>query len=519
MRTLFIPRFRSLPAYLILLLILSGTALGDVRISYLVSPIPPREGSSASTRVEMRIRGLSSQGRVQLQMPVWSPGDYSLQNHALHVKELTAKTEEGTPLETTRPDPNTWQVETKQAKEILIRYLLPNTPRGNFTENVLVRERYAFYNGTALYLYLVGHKTAPVTLAVALPDGWNQALTTLEPIPLDLAQPNRILFSAPDYDTLADSPLLAGEYVTRTFQYAQRPHILAFFGAYQGTDFDGYTTVVQKIVQEQNRLMGGPPYERYVFFFDVNGRGGGLEHLNGTRIAIYRQTPARLFAGIISHEFFHLWNVKRIRPISLGPFDYIHPPKTRNLWFCEGVTEYYAMLTLLRAGLQDREAFFDGVSNLITSLQSQPNRLRVTADESSWRVWETRHSSGYGISYYLKGALIGLCLDLKIRHLTGNRRSLDEVMRDMLHRYGLPKPGFQEDGIREAVMRAAGAEMGPFYDRLARSLDEMPFDECLAYAGLRLLRSGRAFRIAEDPQASDEAAALRESWLSRSPER
>ncbi len=514
-----LPLIRWLSACLILILALSGTAFGDVRISYRVSPIPPRDGSAALTRVEMRIVGDLPQGRAQLQMPVWSPGDYSIQNHAAHVRELTATSEEGVSLPTARPDPNTWQIETKKAKEIVIRYQLTNTPRGNFTENVLVRERYAFYNGTALYLYLVGHKEAPATLTVSLPEGWRQALTTLDPLPADPAHPDRVSFSAPDYDTLADSPLLAGDYVTRTFQYAERPHILAFFGAYQGTDFDSYVPLIQKIVEEQNRLMGGPPYARYVFFFDVNGRGGGLEHLNGTRIAIYRQSSARFSAGIISHEFFHLWNVKRIRPVSLGPFDYVNPPKTRNLWFCEGVTEYYAMLTLLRAGVQNRATFLDALSNLITALQSQPARLRVTADESSWRVWETGRSSGYGVSYYLKGALIGLCLDLKIRHLTANRRSLDDLMRDMLNRYGLPKSGFSEDGIREAVIRAAGAEMGPFYDLLARSWEEMPFEECLAYAGLRLQRSGGAFQIVADPNATEEALALRESWMSRSPER
>jgi predicted metalloprotease with PDZ domain len=509
----------SIPVFLILFIALSEIAFAEIRISYLVSPIPPRHDSPASTLVEMRIQGDIPEGRVQAQMPVWSPGDYSIQNHAAQVKELTAKTGEGNPLEVTRPDPNTWQIEAKAAKDILIRYVLPNAPRGNFSENVQVRERYAFYNGPALYLYLVGYKDVAATLTVSLPKGWKQALTTLDPLPDDPAHPDRVSFSAPDYDTLADSPLLAGEYITRTFTCAEKPHILAFFGAYQGTDFDSYVPLTKKIVEEQNRLMGGPPYSRYVFFFDVNGRGGGLEHLNGTRISLFRQSPARLFAGIISHEFFHLWNVKRIRPFSLGPFDYINPPKTGNLWFCEGVTEYYAMLALRRAGMTDPESFLDSLSNLITSLQSQPARLRVTADESSRRVWETSRSSGYGISYYLKGTLIGLCLDLKIRHLTANQKSLDDVMRDMMNRYGLPKPGYQEDGIRDAVIRAAGSEMGPFYDRLARSRDEMPFEECLSYAGLRLQLSGGIYRIVADPNAADEAVALRESWMRISPDR
>ena len=198
----------------------------------------------------------------------------------------------------------------------------------------------------------------------------------------------------------------------------------------------------------------------------------------------------------------------------LGPFDYIDPPKTRNLWFCEGVTSYCGDLSCLRAGLITEEQYLRSIAGTISFLQSNPARKRVTAEQSSYRVWEANNSEGYGgLSYYLKGELMGLCLDLKIRGLTNNHSSLDTVMRDMMARYGLPKPGFPEDGIREACIRAAGPEMGPFYDLLARSTEELPFAECLRFAGILLTPQG----MQRDKNAGAEAVKIGDSWLSGRP--
>src|SRR5205085_285956 len=182
-----------------------------------------------------------------------------------------------------------------------------------------------------------------------LPKGWQKAIAPLDPLPQK--ETGTVSFSAPDYDTLADSPVVAGDYETRQFSFADRPHTLVFFGPHQGMNYDSFLPIYQKVVEEENRLMGGPPYKRYVFFIDVNGRGGGLEHLNSHRIAWGKNFPVRFVAGMIAHEFFHLWNVKRIRPAVLGPFDYMNPPHTGNLWFSEGVTEYFAQLSVARAGL------------------------------------------------------------------------------------------------------------------------------------------------------------------------
>lgn len=498
---------------LVLLLSVWSLPAQAIRIQYNVRPVPPTATASAVTQVRILVSELSGAKTVSFQMPVWSPGDYAVQNHGQYVRGARAQTPYDRGLPVTHPDASTWTVDTQGETAIEFSYTLPNTPPGNFSENVKVTDRYAFYDGPALYMYVVGQKGAPVRLAVSLPQGW-RAITPLDPV-TEGASREVAHFNSPDYDTLADSPLLAGQFETREFQHEGRPHVAAFFNRHAGANYDDTMKMLQKVVAEQNRLMGGPPYSRYIFFLDVGGRGGGLEHANSTRMGWFAGGPARFMAGFAVHEFFHLWNVKRIRPAVLGPFDYQRVPRTRNLWFAEGVTSYYGDLSVQRAGFTTPEEYMDGLGQTITALQNTPARLRITADESSLRVGETRGSQGFGgLSYYLKGELIGLCLDLKIRGLTQNQRSLDHVMRDLMAKHAPPKPGYPEDGIREAVIRAAGPDMGPFYDVLARSTEEMPFDACLRYAGLRLQRRGNGFAIAEDPSATSEQRALRASWLS-----
>ena len=193
---------------------------------------------------------------------------------------------------------------------------------------------------------------------------------------------------------------------------------------------------------------------------------------------------------MIAHEYFHLWNVKRIRPFVLGPFNYVDPPHTANLWWSEGVTSYYGDLLSLRAGLNTRDEYLKHAGDTIAQLQNDAARLRVSADESSLRVWEANNSQGYGgLSYYTKGELIGLCLDLKIRQTTAGRYSLDDVMRAMftLVRRG-DGPGFEEDDIKKTINRVTGADLSDFYDRCARSVEELPLEDCLGYAGMTMTR-------------------------------
>lgn len=493
---------------------------GPLKIDYTVAP-RPAEAGELRTQVTVHVAGLKGEKSVRLQMAVWSPGDYHVMNHARFVRNVSAAYDpvngEQSQQAVAHPDPNTWDVPLNGRDSVTVTYSLPNTPPGFFSDNVRVTSTFAFYNGPATYMYVVGHKTDPVTLHVALPAGWKQSYT---PLATDGETSNA--YAAPDYDTLADSPLVAGDFATREFTAVGRTHTLVFFDDHKGMNYDEFAPVLKKVVEEENRLMGGPPYARYGFFIDVNGGGGGLEHLNSCRVAWGKGFSPRFAAGFFGHEFFHLWDVKRIRPEVLGPFDYVNPPRTRNLWFCEGVTDYYSDMSVFRAGLTaanggatPESRLYAGFAGLISGHQNNPAHRTVTADESSLRVFEAGNSDGYGgLSYYQKGKLIGLCLDLKLRALTEGKSSLDAVMRDMMQRYGLPKPGFPEDGIRDAVIRAGGETMGPFYDRLARSTEEMPFAECFVGIGLRLTGgNGASYRISPDPNAGTKIVQLREEWL------
>ncbi|MGC8669443.1 MAG: M61 family metallopeptidase [Chthonomonadales bacterium] len=493
-------------------LVASGARCAALHLRYQVTPGPPTAQSAAVTHVRLEVTGGKPGDLLSFQMPRWSPGDYHVQDFAQYVRNVAARSADGSAVAVNHPDANTWQV-VMPAGNLVLSYDLPNEPPGIFCENVLVQEDFAFYNGPALYLYIVGHKNDACSVSVHLPAGWQRVL-----VPLPEDEGHAGVYDAPDYDTLADAPLLAGKFVTKEFQAAGRPHTAAFFRAISRLDVDGFVPILRRIVEEENRLMGGPPYERYVFFFDVDGPGGGLEHLNSCRIAWPRGAPWRIMASMAAHEFFHLWNVKRIRPDVLGPFDYINPPRTPSLWFCEGVTSYYGDLSLCRAGLITRGAYLAGLARSIGALQRNPARRRITAEEASMRVWDEGNSAGYGgLSYYLKGELMGLCLDLRIRQATDGRRSLDDVMRFLYAHYALPKRGYSPQELREAVVRIGGPQLGPFYDRLTTSTDELPYNECLAAVGLRLREDWGASWTLEAVDGADAAAAARrEEWLSGS---
>lgn len=471
--------------------------------------IAPRFGKSPGVSVVMRFAVSPDADNVDVQMPIWSPGDYHIQDFAQYVQNLRAwagTPDDAHPLTVSRPDNNTWRIASDGAKSLTVTYDLPEMPPGYFSENAQARPRQVFLNGPAVCLYPVGRKAEPARLTFNLPSGWQAEC----PLPFERrAAEQKIVYSAPDYDTLTDSPLLAApqeDLRTLDFTLNGKPHRAVFFDqAKEISDVKIYQPVLTAIAQAESKIMSGAPYDRYEWFFDVGGRGGGLEHLNSSRLSLRASREPSRSADFIAHEFFHLWNVKRIRPAALGPFDYVHPPATRNLWFAEGVTEYYAHVATRRAGLRTEREIFDHWKAAIEAYQRNPERLKISADDSSLRVWEADNSSGFGLSYYDKGELIGLCLDLKIRHVTGNRRSLDDVMRLLMARCAPPKPGYGEDGIRDAVNEIAGTDLTDFYNLLARSTQEMPFAECLEYAGLDT-------NFAPLPSASAAQIALRKAW-------
>lgn len=484
-------------------------------VSYELTPLIDSVPEALTVSMTFQVGG--NPAAVEVQMPVWSPGDYHVQNHAQFVQEFHsfAVGADGSEhaLMTRHPDPNTWEIETGGATTLRVRYALPTTPPGNFSENVQLTPHFAFVNGAGALVYLVGHKDAASMLSVHLPNGWKAVTSLPEPKATQDNDHNRFL--APDYDTLADSPVVMadaqGMTVTAFQQDGVDYRVVLFRHPDQERNLPELLSTLQKVSHAEAMLMGGMPTTKYAFLFDVDGFAAGLEHLNSFRIGLPGNLPQKWAAPFIAHEFFHLWNVKRIRPEVLGPFDYIHPPHTRNLWFAEGVTEYYAQLCTQRAGLTTTDGYLAHYRNAIRALQRNPARGIVTADEASLKVWDTPDSQGFaGLSYYEKGELIGLCLDLKIRAVTGGKRSLDDVMRLLMKRHNPPLPGYGEDELRDIVSEVAGKDLSDFYNLLARSTKEMPFADCLAPFGL-----GVDLR----PLATEtpDQKALRAGWLEGKP--
>ena len=431
---------------------------------------------------------------VRVQIPVWSPGAYLSGNYTANIADISAEDGQHKPLKIYHPDQNTWEIAANGADLIHLQYTAKNIDAVE-TDS---RPNRAHLVGPRTYLYVVGRKAEPVALSLATPSGakvWKIA-TSLDPAE-SVAQASESAlhgFTAPSYDVLADAPVEMGDFAEERFEAGGRPHSVVLYGEYKAADRAKLVRYCKRVAEIETAFFGDAPYHRYIFQFHANaartGGGGGLEHLGSTEISMSSLVEDRL-RSVIAHEYFHLWNVKRIRPFVLGPFDYVDPPRTANLWWSEGVTSYYGDLLSRRGGLNTEDEYLKHLAATITALQNNPARLKVSADQSSLHVFDANNSQGFGgLSYYTKGELVGLCLDLKIREITHGARSLDNVMRALYVQCGKGDgPGFAEDDIKKTVNRISGKNLSDFYDQLARSTEELPFTEALTTVGLNLARA------------------------------
>lgn len=439
-------------------------------------------------------------------MPAWAPGDYRIVNFGTRLTEVRF-TNAGKPVASEREsDPNLWLIPNGADR---VTYKIRSGNPGIFSENLRIRENELFINGPAVFGYFEGHKEEQQTLRLTpFPkDG--------SPIACSLKQLDPYTFTASDYDELIDAPIVMGE-TLKTLQFTAlgKPHWIVAFGRNRDTNLQGFATLGATLGQESSKIFGELPYPRYLFLLDFGGPGGGLEHMNSTRIALWPGATAERTAGFLAHEYFHLFNVKRIRSKPLGPFDYTRPAVTGALWWLEGVTDYYAEILLYRTGYADRDELLETLASEFRSLQRNPARLKISADESSRRVWEANNSSGFGgLDYYQKGKLIGLCLDLAIRARSNGRHSLDDVIAALYRECKNGKPGFEENRIRELCVTFGGQELASIYDTCVLKAEELPLKELLATHGL-LLSDGK---ITEDPNASEAAKKLRSIWPARIP--
>ncbi|EFO79976.1 peptidase M61 domain-containing protein [Oscillochloris trichoides DG-6] len=449
--------------------------------------------------VEVVIDAVASP-HLDLHLPAWTPGSYMIREYARHVQEFSATGPDGQPLPWRKTAKAVWQVDTEGVAEVRVRYKVyafEQTVRTSYLD-----ARHGYFNPGNLCMYLPERSHAPLIMQVLPAEGWRVS-TALEP---DGSGP--WCYRASDYDELVDSPCECGTQRVLTFSVDGIPHEIAIYG-YGNEDEARLLRDTQRIVEAQRDMFGSLPYPHYLFILHLtDGRGGGLEHRNSVTNMVDRWSflPERSYErylSLTSHELFHVWNVKRLRPAALGPFDYSQENYTRLIWFVEGVTSYYDELLLVRGGLMQPERYLERLADEILNLQSQPGRLLQTLEESSFDAWikyyrPDENSANTSISYYLKGALVSMLLDMQIRRVTEGAHCLDDVVRLLYQRYPISGPGIPEEGaVLAAVEEIAGEQAGLFRDFFAQMIagtTELDYSSGLAVVGLELRWSHRAPR-------------------------
>lgn len=443
-----------------------------------------------------------SEPTLTLKMPVWTPGSYLVREYARHLQSFSAqgnsavdrkKLAAGQTLDWQKVAKNHWLVQTPDQTQITITYTV-------FANELTVRTNHldtthGYFNGAALFFYIPGREKEPIQVTIAPPKPDWIVSTPLEPIPH-----KALTYQAADFDTLVDSPFEIGKHSRHKFTAGGKPHELAIWGD-GNPEPEKIIQDTQKIIEVESQIFGGLPYDYYLFILHLTANSfGGLEHKNSCSLIYSRfgfRSPEKYqsFMQLVAHEFFHLWNIKRIRPKALEVFDYEQENYTPSLWFSEGTTSYYDLLIPLRAGIYDTKTFLNKLSKEITRLRNTPGRLLQSVSESSFDAWiklyrRDAQSDNSQISYYLKGELVSLLLDLLIRLRHHNQRSLDDVMRSLWQQFGQPEIGFTPQDLQQIISEVAGLELTDFYRHYIDGVEELPLEEYLAPFGLQVVSSG-----------------------------
>ena len=513
-----LPRRHLLPALALLLLSVATVAPGRL-VARAQTPAPAAlsytirfpDTASRSFTVEIAVP-TDKREAVDLMMPVWSPGFYGLQNYGDRVSNFTATAPDGAVLEATRSSTSRWTIKTGARPSIKVSYTVAAARLSNLSNGVT--DAGAALIGPATFMAIADDLRRPADVTLILPASWVGSMTSLDAAP-DGA-PNH--YVAPNYDVLADSPILAGtDLISTRFTAAGITHYWTYLGK---AEWDGekVAAVMTPLIEEHARFWGSLPYKKYAFLNIVTGGGGGsgVEHLNSVAITTGGReptTPDAKFrnAAFVSHEYFHAMNVKRLRPAELGPFDYEHPPVTTGLWVAEGLTSYFGDLLAARAGLGSEQDYLALESKHITDLQiRQPGRLVQTLEQASAQMFD-RIPADRKVDYYVKGPVVGLVLDAHIRRLTNGRKSMDDVMRLEYQRWSGAR-GYSAADFSQTMSDAAGVDMQALLHKLVATTEEIDYVEMLDWFGLR-------FAPGDDPakawmlEARPDATADQKSHL------
>lgn len=479
------------------LLLLPACALAQpVAIDYAVSL---RDARAQVIRVEATL-DVASAGPVEFTLPTWRSGRYVILDFSSTVRDVTARDGAGGPLPVRKTSKTTWRVDTDAPGPVTLEYAVFADSRNDRTR--YIDATHCFFDASAVLVYNEPRRDQPHRVRLTdVPDGWAIA-TGLQP---DGSGPNAWL--SPSYDVLADSPFEMGELDIYRFESHGIPHEITIWADPENNSPEslGYEPEelvgdFKEITDEQIAMFGSAPYDRYVYMIHIYpGAGGGTEHLNSTimqtRPGVFTDEDRYAgFLGLVAHELFHTWNVKNFRPAGITPYGFVNENYTPDLWIVEGITSYYDDLTLARTGQMTVDKYLDRIGSGVGATRNKFARNRQSLSESSWDAWIhlfalQRHADrdNVMVNFYGRGSLAALCLDLHIRELTGNERSLDDVMRAMNERYPWTRGGYTPADFRAVASDIAAADLDRWFDDHIDGTVPLPLEDALLAAGLELI--------------------------------
>lgn len=455
-------------------------------INYTLGMPDPR---SHYFEVEITFDNLSkSDKELTLSLPVWRPGRYLIFDFASGIQEFSVQNRSGKKLNWKKTDKCTWVIQKKDESGIRVKYKVYANEFANRTRGL--DETHGFVNGTAVFMYSPKYRNKQLFLKVKPPANWH-VTTGLENVKNDPFK-----FTAVNYDYLSDCPLEIGEQTDFDFEVNGKKHIISFSGS---ANYDkemlikDFTTIIKK----NHEFWGSVPYEKYVIIVHCSpSSSGGTEHINSTVVGVRpevfeTETGYGSFLRLISHEFFHTWNVKQLKPKGITPYDFTKENYTSELWIAEGGTSYYDGLMLLRTGQMKASEFFTEITRGVEDERRRPgNRVQSLAESSfdAWVKFWKRSPNAYGSEsdYYAKGSYVCLILDLEIRHLSKNKYSLDDVFRAMFKKFPLDKKGYDNDDFRKVSEKFAGKSLEKFFGDYVTGTRPIEWSKYLGYTGLLL---------------------------------
>jgi predicted metalloprotease with PDZ domain len=467
-------------------LIVKMSSSKDVSILYTLAMKNP---SSHYFDVGITFDGLTEvEKTLELVLPVWRPGRYLIFDFASGIQDFGAVDAKGNKLKWYKSDKTTWQIETSSNSQISVSYRV-------YADEFQTRTRglddtHGFVNGTAVFMYSPKYRGFPLELEIEKYSDWH--VTT----GLENADGSEYSFKALNYDYFSDCPLEIGTQSDFEFYVQGKRHVISFYGS-ANYDKQRMTGDFTKIIEENYRFWGRVPYEKYVFIVHCTPvSGGGTEHINSTVVGV---KPAAFdsedgyesFLRLISHEFFHTWNVKQLKPKGLTPFDFTKENYTSELWIAEGGTSYYDGLMLVRTGQMKVEEFYKEITRGVEDERRRPGNRVQSVAESSFDAWvkfwrRTPNAFNSESDYYAKGSYVCMVLDLEIRNASAGKHSLDDVFREMFERFPLDIRGYTNEDFRSVCEEFSGTRMDKFFEDYVTGRKPIEWEKFLGYAGLEL---------------------------------